>query len=85
MGEAAGTATAISLVKSIPVRKVDRLALQTELIQNGVNIGQSYRTIPGIEAIDTGAHVDEYVNPEAETKEEITSTHGKRKLDNLYF
>ncbi len=85
MGEAAGTATAISLVKNIPVRKVERIALQTELIQNGVNIGQNYRTIPGIEATSAGAHIDEYVNPEAETKEEIKSTHGKRKLDNLYF
>lgn len=85
MGEAAGTAAAISIVKDIPVRKVDRIALQTELILNGVNLGQKYRKIPGLETINSAEHIDEYVNPEAETTEEIKSTHGKRKLDNLYF
>ena len=49
MGEAAGTATAISLKKDIPPREVDRVELQQALIANGVNIGQEYREIPGLD------------------------------------
>ena len=48
MGEAAGTATAISLKKDIVPRKVERLELQKTLVDNGVNIGQHYRQIPGV-------------------------------------
>jgi len=48
MGEAAGTATAISLKRDIPPRRVDRLELQKTLIANGVNVGQQSREIPGV-------------------------------------
>ncbi|MBQ2707349.1 MAG: FAD-dependent oxidoreductase, partial [Clostridia bacterium] len=48
MGEAAGTATAMSLAKGIAPRKLDRIELQRELIANGVNIGQQMRDIPGV-------------------------------------
>ncbi|RMD73690.1 MAG: FAD-dependent oxidoreductase [Lentisphaerae bacterium] len=48
MGEAAGTAMAISLKKQIQPRDLDRLELQNMLIANGVNLGQHLRQIPGI-------------------------------------
>ena len=48
MGEAAGTATAMSLAKGITPRKLDRVELQRELIANGVNLGQQMRDIPGV-------------------------------------
>lgn len=49
MGEAAGTATAISLKNGISPRKVDRIELQTELLGNNCNLGQDFRDIPGID------------------------------------
>jgi len=49
MGEAAGTAAAMSLANNIPFRKLDRVHLQQELIANNVNIGQAERKIPGLE------------------------------------
>lgn len=48
MGQAAGTATALSLKQGIPPRKVDRIALQRQLLADGMNLGQTYRTIPGL-------------------------------------
>lgn len=48
MGEATGTAAAISLKRDITPRQVDRIELQKTMIANGVNIGQQFRTIPGI-------------------------------------
>ncbi len=48
MGQAAGTATAMSLEGGIPPRDVDRIELQKALIADGVNIGQGNRTIPGV-------------------------------------
>ncbi|MFW5864417.1 MAG: FAD-dependent oxidoreductase [bacterium] len=50
MGEAAGTATAMSLKKDLAPRKVDVKELQNTLVQKGVNIGQNMREIPGIKA-----------------------------------
>ena len=52
MGEAAGTAMAISLAQGITPRLVDRVDLQKELIANKVNIGQRARQIPGIDLKD---------------------------------
>jgi hypothetical protein len=49
MGEAAGTATALSLRHGIQPRRVDRVELQRELIGDGMNLGQDMRVIPGIE------------------------------------
>ena len=62
MGESAGTATCISLKNGITPRQVDRVELQTELVANGVNIGQVFRAIPGV--TDKNAAENEYANPE---------------------
>ena len=65
MGEAAGTATAISLQKGITPRQVDRIALQTELMANHVNLGQQMRQIPGLEkASERTENFEHYANPE---------------------
>ena len=48
-GEAAGTAAAISLKNDIKMRDVDRVELQSALLDNGANLGHMYRTIPGID------------------------------------
>jgi hypothetical protein len=48
MGEAAGTAVALSLQHGISPRKVDRVELQRSLVRNGGNIGQELRKIPGL-------------------------------------
>lgn len=52
MGEAAGTAAAISLLHDTIPRRVDRVELQGMLVQNGVNLGQQFRKIPGLAAAD---------------------------------
>ena len=49
MGQAAGTATALSLKQDIPPRKVDRVELQTELLRNKFDLGQRFRDLPGID------------------------------------
>lgn len=49
LGEAAGTAIALSLRHSIPPRKVDRVELQGALVAAGGNIGQNLREIPGLD------------------------------------
>ena len=48
LGEAAGTAAAISLKRDLPPRQVDRAELQQALIANGGNLGQQFREIPGV-------------------------------------
>ncbi|MDQ0289353.1 FAD-dependent oxidoreductase [Oligosphaera ethanolica] len=49
MGQAAGTAAALSLKQQIAPRKVDRKDLQIKLLQAGCELGQSYFGIPGID------------------------------------
>lgn len=49
MGQAAGTAAALSLQRQVTPRQVERLELQRQLIADGCEIGQSYFAIPGIE------------------------------------
>ncbi len=61
MGEAAGTAAAISLRRNILPRRVDRLELQQTLLRNGVNLGQQFRKIPGLAAED-GGRFDDHQN-----------------------
>ena len=61
MGEAAGTAAALSLAEGITPRDLDRRVLQRELIANGVNLGQNMREIPGIGG---GEFEENYQNPE---------------------
>lgn len=62
MGEAAGTAMAISLAENIPPRAVDVKALQAELIASGCNIGQNMRAIPGVDP--NASFEDRHANPE---------------------
>lgn len=52
MGEAAGTAAAISLYEDINPRKVDHQQLQRVLVSAGVNIGQESRDIPSLQDIN---------------------------------
>ena len=50
MGEAAGTAAALSLKHNILPRQVDRLELQRTLLANGGSLALGTRKIPGLEA-----------------------------------
>ena len=72
MGEAAGTATALSLAEDIMPRQLDRLDVQRELIANNVNLGQNMRQIPGIGDND---FVDKYKNPEFRSAEHKAAFH----------
>ena len=49
MGQAAGTAAAISLKDQVAPRKVDRVELQTQLLKDGCDIGQNFYEIPGVD------------------------------------
>jgi hypothetical protein len=49
MGQAAGTAAALSLKHDIQPRKVDRVELQHVLLKDGCDLGQKYWEIPGLE------------------------------------
>jgi hypothetical protein len=49
MGQAAGTAAAISLKHNITPRKVDRVELQTALLKDKFDLGQRFREIPGVD------------------------------------
>lgn len=62
MGEAAGTAAAISLAQNVRPRDVNVTELQNEMIANGCNIGQNTREIPGVDA--HAEFIDRYLNPE---------------------
>ncbi len=62
MGESAGTAMCMSLDRKVTPRQLDVKALQKELIANGVNIGQGFRSIPGV--TDQTGYQDAYQNPE---------------------
>ena len=48
LGEAAGTAAALSIKSGVKVRNVDIAELQRTLNKNGVNIGQNFRQIPSL-------------------------------------
>ena len=48
MGEAAGTAAALSLSANVPPRKLDVDTLQRTLDDHGCNIGQSFRDVPAL-------------------------------------
>jgi hypothetical protein len=54
MGQAAGTAMALSLRQGIAPRKVDRKELQAEPIRSGMQPGQGMRSIPGLEELPHG-------------------------------
>ncbi len=48
MGQAAGTAAALAIAEGIQPRRLDRIQLQQELLADNMNIGQSFRRIPGV-------------------------------------
>lgn len=75
MGEAAGTAMCISLFENILPREVDRIKLQRELIANKVNLGQMFRTIPGVTDVAEEYH-DDYANPEFFSEAVTIKDHG---------
>jgi len=52
MGEAAGTACALSLKEGVTVRNVNVAELQRNLVANNCNIGQGYRKIDSLEDVD---------------------------------
>ncbi len=64
MGEAAGTAAAMSLAKNVTPRALDVAELQRTLAANKVNIGQQYREIPALKGLDSKL-LEAYRNPEA--------------------
>lgn len=70
MGEAAGTAAAISLRENTELRDLDYKVIQRELIKNGVNLGQSFRTLPGV-TDGTIAYEDTFENPEFKTEKVV--------------
>ncbi|HAU38824.1 MAG TPA: FAD-dependent oxidoreductase [Phycisphaerales bacterium] len=54
MGQAAGTAAALSLACDVAPRKVDPKQLQRKLIAAGMDLGQTTRVIPGLEDLCCG-------------------------------
>ncbi len=56
LGEAAGTAAAMSLEAKVAPRHIDVAALQRRLVENGCNIGQGFRKIPSLEDKDYSAY-----------------------------
>lgn len=48
LGEAAGTAAALSIKENVSPRKIDVAKLQQTLAANNVNIGQKFRQIPAL-------------------------------------
>ena len=83
MGEAAGTAAAMCVKKQIRPRDLDRVALQTELIASGVNLGQNNRRIPGLPEDIKSDFTDDYVNGELKSREQMEAQkrEGRRRLD----
>jgi len=49
MGQAAGTAAALSLRARVAPRKLDRITLQNQLLRDGMELGQKQRRIPGLD------------------------------------
>ena len=52
MGEAAGTACALSLKDDVTPRQLDVAKLQRKMVENKCNIGQGFREIPSLEKKD---------------------------------
>ncbi|MBQ9756511.1 MAG: FAD-dependent oxidoreductase [Clostridia bacterium] len=52
MGEAAGTACALSLKEDVTLRNLDIAKLQRKMVENNCNIGQGFREIPSLEKKD---------------------------------
>ena len=56
LGEAAGTACALSLQEEVSPRKLDTAKLQRKLVENKCNIGQGLRKIPALEDADYSSY-----------------------------
>ena len=52
LGEAAGTACALSIKENVSPRNIDVAKLQRTLVRNNCNIGQGFRKIPSLEEAD---------------------------------
>ena len=64
MGQAAGTATAMSLKEQVGPRRIDRVELQKRLIGDNVNIGQEMRSIADVcEKGQTAQEFEGYATP----------------------
>ncbi len=81
MGEAAGTAAAMSLDLDVSPADLPVPALQRELVRSGVNLGQGMRSIPGLSP--AAQEDDPYANPELYTKKPVEAAWegGSRKED----
>ena len=55
LGEAAGTACALSLKDGVSPRNLDVHKLQRKLVENKCNIGQGYRKLPALDDADYSA------------------------------
>ena len=53
LGEAAGTAAALSLKENVTPRALDVATLQRTLVSNNVNIGQRFRKIPALDRLNS--------------------------------
>ncbi|MGN1048601.1 MAG: FAD-dependent oxidoreductase [Eubacteriales bacterium] len=62
IGEAAGTAAALSLKENVTVRQLDVGMLQRRLVENGVNIGQGYRRIDALPEKDYSSYYAEFAD-----------------------
>ena len=62
LGEAAGTAAALSLQSGCRVRDLDVSALQRRLVENGCNLGQGFRRLPALPEEDYARYAVHYVN-----------------------
>ena len=60
LGEAAGTACALSLQDGVTPRKLDIAKLQRKLVENKCNIGQGFRKIPALEEADYSSYNIKY-------------------------
>ena len=58
LGEAAGTAAALSLKENVTPRAVNVDELQRTLVKNGLNIGQGFRKLPALEALGNADYSD---------------------------
>jgi len=56
LGEAAGTACAMSLEDGVSPRNIDVAKLQRKLVENNCNIGQGFRRIPALSDADYSAY-----------------------------
>jgi len=72
MGEAAGTAASLSLEQGIVPRELDRIQLQATLIANGGNLGQAFRTIPGLD-IENPVYEEKHLNPEFKLQDSVVT------------